>query len=65
MTETLTADQGYKAMLYFLEDYYRLTGADDVGTLLGSMSLLENGRPADPGMAGDWHRAIEQALAAR
>ena len=65
MTEVLTVDQAYKAMLYFFEDYYKLTGADDVGALLGSMSLLENGEPADPGMSGDWRRAVHQTLAAQ
>lgn len=63
MTEALTTDQAYRAMFSFLEKYYEATGADDVGALLGSMNLLEDGRPADSAIWTDWCNAVQQALA--
>jgi len=46
--------QAYRAMFYFLEAYYERTGADDVGALLGSMQLLEDGMPADSAIWSEW-----------
>lgn len=63
MTTTMTQEQAYRAMFSFLEKYYEATNADDVGALLGSMNLLDDGRPADPAMWADWCKAVEDALA--
>ena len=61
----LTPAQAYLAMFYFLEGHYERSMADDVGALLGSMSLLPDGSPADPGFAEDWRLAVEAALAGK
>ena len=58
----LTQKQGYAAMFQFLEDYWMRTKSDEMGGLLGAMSLLANGSPADAAMAHDWRRAVEYAL---
>jgi hypothetical protein len=58
----LTPKQAYLAMYAFLESHYQRTKADDVGALLGSMSLLTDGTPADPAIEGDWNAAIQFAL---
>ena len=58
----LTERQAYRAMYFFLDRYYELTQADDVGALLGSMSLLPDGQPADPALWRDWQEAVEKAL---
>ena len=50
----LTQKQGYAAMFQFLEDYWMRTKSDEMGGLLGAMSLLANGSPADAAMAHDW-----------
>lgn len=63
MATTMTPEQAYQAMFLFLERYYEATGADDIGVLLGSMSLLEDGQPADPAMWADWCKAVEAQLA--
>ena len=50
----LSAQQAYAAMYAFLEA--------DLGALLGSMSLHEDGTPADPAIGSDWERAVSQAI---
>lgn len=60
--KSLTSHEAYCAMYAFLEEYYRLTGSDDVGGLLGAMSLLSDGTPADPAIEVDWSNAVSKAL---
>lgn len=59
--DKISVKAAYIAMYKFLENEYGLTNSDDIGGLLGGMSLLENGTTADPAAWGDWLRAIEQA----
>ena len=54
--------QAYAAMFYFLDKLYLRTGSDYLGGLLGGMSILEDGFPADPAITNDWQEAIEFAL---
>lgn len=46
--KTYTEEEAYRAMLLFLEKLQALTGSDDLAGFLGSMALLEDGKPADP-----------------
>ena len=62
MNEKLTTHDAYLAMYYFLERHYERTASDDLGSLLGSMSLLEDGSPADPAFEKDWGEAVEKAF---
>ena len=57
MNET-TTKEAYLAMFSFLENYYELTKSDDIGSLLGSMSLLQGGGTADPAIWKEWLEAI-------
>lgn len=59
--ELLTEDEAYCAMYAFLADYYRITKEPYLGGLLGSLSLLENGMPADPAVQTEWKSAISKA----
>ena len=59
---TMTEKQAYAAMFYFLEQAYKRTNSDELGGLLGSMSMLEDGSPADAAMVSDWHQAVDYAL---
>lgn len=59
MNET-TQKEAYLSMFAFLERYYELTKSDDIGSLLGSMSLLQDGETADPAIWNDWLEAIEK-----
>jgi hypothetical protein len=59
--KNLSERVAYAAMFAFLEHRYRLTESDDLGALLGSMSLLPSGGTADPAIWEDWLNAIEKA----
>jgi hypothetical protein len=63
--ENLDAKLAYQAMFCFLEKYYELTQADDVGALLGSMTLLDDGMPVDAAIWRDWLDAIERVAISR
>ncbi|MFK8031986.1 MAG: hypothetical protein AB8G18_17280 [Gammaproteobacteria bacterium] len=56
--ETLTVKQAYLAMYSFLENYYTVTKSDEIGGLLGSMSLLSDGVTADPAISQEWQEAV-------
>lgn len=56
----LTEKQAYLAMIEFLDDYYEQTQSDGIGELLGSLQLLEDGKPADPAMWEDWLKSVEK-----
>ena len=58
----LTNKEAYLAMYSFLEHWYEMTKSDDIGSLLGSMSLLEDGNTADPAIESDWLKAVEKTL---
>ena len=60
--ETLTIKQAYAAMFYFLEQFYTRTKSDDIGGLLGAMSLLDDGLPADRALVADWQEAVQFAM---
>lgn len=62
--ESLTIRQAYQAMYSFLEEYYRLTHADEIGAMLGGLSLLPDGLPADPGFRQDWLNAVRRVVIA-
>jgi len=59
----LTPRQAYLAMFAFLDGYWRRGKSEEIGALLGALSLLENDRPADPALAADWDDAVRLALA--
>ena len=59
MPDRLTSREAYLAMFGFLEDLYQRTQSDELGALLGGMSLLEDGGTADPAIWSDWEDALE------
>jgi hypothetical protein len=58
----LTDEQAYAAMYHFLKQLYMRTKWDDVGALLGGMSMLKDGLPADPAVVDDWQQSVQYAL---
>lgn len=57
---TLNEREAYAAMFQFLDSYWERNGRpDELGSLLGSMALLEDGSPADSAMWKDWLDAID------
>lgn len=63
--QTLTLEQAYRAMFYFLEHEYEMVKSDEIGGLLSSLSweIWSSRRPADPAAWGDWLCAVEKARA--
>ncbi|QRK10625.1 hypothetical protein JQX13_11370 [Archangium violaceum] len=61
MEDKITIKEAYVAMYAYLERLYDMTGSNDLGGFLGSMSLLEDGTPAEPGVWNEWMRAVQQA----
>ena len=59
----LTLLEAYTAMYRFLEQEYELVGADEIGGLLGDMSLLPDGCTADPASWDDWLKAVGRVFA--
>ena len=57
----LTQEQAYLAMYAFLAKQFSL-GCDELGDILGSMSVLPDGRPANPALFTDWQEAISAAI---
>lgn len=57
----LTPEQAYLAMYFFLNKHFSL-GCEELGGILGSMSLLPDGSPADSAFASDWQEAVAAAL---
>lgn len=57
----MTERESYLAMFAFLEAHYRRTRSEDVGALLGDLSLLPSGSPADPAVTFEWEAAVALA----
>ncbi len=57
----LTKEEAYLAMYSFLGKQFSL-GWEELGGILGSMSLLPDGSPADPALASDWQDAVTAAV---
>jgi hypothetical protein len=60
----MTEHQAYRAMLKFLERRFEEIDSDELGALLGSASLVEDGDSADPAMRGEWAECVSAVLAA-
>ena len=65
MSPKLEHDEAYLAMFAFLDAHYSRTKSDDIGGLLGDMSLLPSGSPADPAVSEDWAKAVAAARAGK
>lgn len=59
----LTEKEAFAAMFAFLEHRFSLTASDDLASLLGGMSLLPDGAPADAALWQDWLNAVHKAKA--
>ncbi|MCG8459054.1 MAG: hypothetical protein MI919_22485 [Holophagales bacterium] len=57
----MSEQEAFEAMFAFLEEVYERTKSDELGSLLGSMSLLPDGQPADPAVWADWLECVNRA----
>ncbi|MDY3562382.1 hypothetical protein R5W23_003848 [Gemmata sp. JC673] len=60
----LTVRQAYLVMFEFLRCHYERGPTDDIGGLLGGLSLLTDGSPADSAVQSDFAGAVTSVLAA-
>jgi hypothetical protein len=60
----LSSLQAYLAMFEFLRRHYERGPTDEIGGLLGGLSLLADGGTADPAVWPDWEEAVASVLAA-
>jgi hypothetical protein len=58
----LKEKSAYLAMFNFLEQYYVRTQDPSIGGLLGEISLLPDGSPADPAVISDWNEAVAKSI---
>ncbi len=58
----LNEKEAFIAMFYFLDAYFDRTKSDEIGSLLGDLTLLDDGKPADPAAWEDWQVAINKAI---
>lgn len=65
LNDKLNLKEAFSAMYAFLEAEYELTGSDELGSLLGSISLLNDGSTADPAAWRQWEQAVEKVLAGK
>jgi hypothetical protein len=61
MEDVLTTKQAYAAMFDFIEQVFRRTNADSLGSLLGDMSTMSDGLPADSAIAEEWECSVNRA----
>ena len=61
MEPLLTTKEAYAAMYLFLGELYERAGYDQLGGILGGMSLLNDGTTADPAYWHDWLRMVEKS----
>ena len=55
--------EAYLAMCRFLKSYSERRSSDNIGALLGNLSILPNGESADPAMLEDWKEALRAVRA--
>lgn len=58
----ISIKQAYAAMYRFLEIEFELTSSADIGGLLGGLSLLDDGSPADIAAWDQWLQSVDDVL---
>ncbi len=60
--DEMTVRQAYLAMYDFLSRHHARGPSDEIGSLLGSASLLPDGESADPAIRGDFLESASAVL---
>jgi len=60
MGKKLSIKEAYNTMIDFLDQFYEKTYSDDLGSLLGGMTLLEDGMPIDKAVLEDWRNSVDK-----
>jgi hypothetical protein len=57
--QTLSAEQGFRVIFLFLEQYYNRVGSKgNLSAVLSDLQMMPDGRPADPAAWEDWLKAV-------
>lgn len=62
MPKFLKSEEGYKAMVLFLDEVYDRAPSEELGALLSGMQLNEDGTSMDPAFIEDWERCVDKVL---
>jgi len=54
--------QAFEVMKHFLEEVYRQTGSDDLGSLLGDLQWACDDMTMDPAAWSGWLRSVDVIL---
>ncbi len=60
--QKLNAEESFKAMYFFLDNYYQQKYFDYLGGVLGELSISQDGRTMDPAAGLDWLECLEEAV---
>ncbi|WP_343575830.1 hypothetical protein [Pseudomonas sp.] len=63
--KTLTIEQAFCAMFFFLEHEYELSKSEDIAIMLSSLDwtlLSDESGPPDPAAWQDWKEAVKKAV---
>jgi len=58
----LSVRTAYLSMFEFLHRYYERGQSDEIGTLLGAMSLLADGGSVDPAMFNEFGDSVREVM---
>ncbi len=61
MDDMVNVKEAYIAMFSFLEELYSKYEFEQLGGLLGSLSMLPDGSPADQAMWNDWVKCVQRS----
>jgi len=62
LEESLTVRQAYLAMFEYLRQYYERGQSDEIGAMLGALSLLSDGGSVDPATLDDFLHSVDVVL---
>lgn len=65
MSESLSSKEALEAMILFLNLYWERGKPEEIGDLLGSLTLLEDGVCADAALSHDWNECVKKVINAR
>jgi len=49
----MTKDQAYRAVFFYLDEYYRWCSSAELGQVLGDIQPNSDGKPMDPAVSSD------------
>lgn len=63
VTQSLTREQAFAAMVAFLRRYYEeLQHPEEIGILLGELQISSDGITVDPAAWSDWLNCVNEIL---